>query len=142
MRSLRKKEESKILVKKVSKENSKVKFAVSLEGEFDWNKLFGMDTLKDASLCHMYYEFQHEERGFDQSFINFIFDNISRQDDYRFFSNAKLTKIQLSEEVNKSYNDYLEEIKNRKKINKIDELKKAEKEVARLKSEVLKEFKN
>lgn len=136
------KSESKILVKQVPEDKSKIKFVAVFEGEMDWNQTFGMQKEDDSSICHDYTEFRYGDGSFSQSLINFIFRMACGNDDYfKIFQKAHLTKLEVSNEVDQAYKEFKDEIKSREKLEKLEKLKKAEKEVAKLRSEVLSEFK-
>lgn len=136
------KQEPKIVVKKVPSDKSKIKFVAVFEGEIDWNELFGMDKDSEYSLCHECSDFRYGGDSFSQSFINFIFSVASRCDDYKVFQKAKLTNLDINKEVESVYKEFKDEINSRERAKKLDKLKEAEKEVARLRGEVLGEFKN
>lgn len=132
--------EPKIIVNKVYGDKSNIKFSVLLEGEIDWNEFFGMEKAEDSSLCHERSEFRYGDDSFSQSLVNFILRVASYQDDYGLFKKATLTKLEVCKEVEESYQEFRNQVASKEKAKKLDQLKEAEKEVARLKKEVLKEF--
>lgn len=136
------KKESKVFVKQVPNDKSKIKFFVVLEGEMNWNELFGMKQEDDMSLCHDDSDFRYGGENFSQSLINYLYKVIARDDDYKIFQKAKLTNLDISEEVLESYQSFKKEVESREKAKKLDRLKEVEKEAAKLRSEVLEEFGN
>lgn len=125
---------SKVEIKKVPDEQSKIKFQVTFTAEWDWNKDFVRSHPNDYSLAD---EFAFRETNFSQALINYVWNRVDGSNE-RLFDGAKLTSIEVSTPIINEYSRLVDIKSNKEKAELLEQLEAAEKKAAYLRDKLSK----
>lgn len=131
---MRAKKTSKPEINSVPDNQSKIKFQVTFDAEWDWNKDFVRTRPDDYSLAD---EFAFREPNFKQALINYVWNRVDGSSE-RLFDGAKLTSIEISAPVLNEYSRLVVEKVSKEKTALIQELEATEKKAAYLRDKLSK----
>lgn len=125
-----KKQSVRLIPQKVDSDKSKIKFSITLEGEWDWNKDFAEQDCGYSLIDEYHFKAQ---TNFKQALLNYVWGRIQ---DTNLFETAKLNNFEADQSVINSYQSMHNTIQTSKIEKAKQELKEAEEKVARLKAMV------